>query len=465
MNLADTQLRLPNGSIITFNDEQYDGLQKIFKWLKSRDTFFTLAGYAGSGKTTIIKKVLDSYFGRVVVSAPTHKAKKVISATTDKEGVTLHSLLGLRPDLDLDDFNPNDPKFAPIVPPKMSDYEWVIIDEASMINVDLFNLIKKTVAYLDVKILFMGDPAQIPPIGEKESVVFFDESIQIHWLTKTERQMEDNPLLPVYDALRNNLLSHTGGFKRKTVLNENAHGIVFIVDKPSFRTMVLAKFNSEEFKHNINYVKLIAWRNKTVMSSNITIRNSIFGEKANIVEVGDAIMCYRSIRSKKGTYNIIDNGADYQVTEVSKYKKNKQGIWGFSAELVDGDARTLFIVDTLNEDNLHKYAEQHDIYKQLGISDKKLWSQYYKFRRENVIMTTINTYRDGSKRPKSEVIVKDIDYGYAITAHKAQGSTYTHVMILEDDIDMNSNIKERNQIKYVALTRPTDTAVMLSEEE
>ena len=172
------------------------------------------------------------------------KAKKVISNITNREGVTLHSLLGLRPDLDLDDFNPNDPQFSPIVPPKISDFDWVIIDEASMINSDLFELVKKTVKGMGTKVLFMGDPAQIPPIGEKESVVFFDESIEIHWLTKIERQTNNNPLLTVYDTLRNNLTLLNGGFKRITNINENGDGILFIDDKATFREKVLEKFKA-----------------------------------------------------------------------------------------------------------------------------------------------------------------------------------------------------------------------------
>ncbi len=47
----------------------------------------------------------------------------------------------------------------------------------------------------------------------------------------------------------------------------------------------------------------------------------------------------------------------------------------------------------------------------------------------------------------------DVSYNYAITAHKAQGSTYENVFILEDDIDENRDLIERNRIKYTAYTR------------
>ena len=69
-----------------------------------------------------------------------------------------------------------------------------------------------------------------------------------------------------------------------------------------------------------------------------------------------------------------------------------------------------------------------------GYDAKKAWVKYYEFMRQ----------------------FADVGYNYAITCHKAQGSTYKNVFIIEDDIDTNQNIFERNRIKYTAYTRPTD---------
>ena len=54
----------------------------------------------------------------------------------------MHGLLGLESDVNFDDFNPNDPIFNPIAIPRISDYNFVIIDEASMINQELYNMVK-----------------------------------------------------------------------------------------------------------------------------------------------------------------------------------------------------------------------------------------------------------------------------------------------------------------------------------
>jgi ATP-dependent exoDNAse (exonuclease V) alpha subunit len=469
--IRDDQMTLPTGAIITFNDEQYDGIRKINDWLTTKEnTFFVLSGYAGTGKTTIIKKILDDYIGGVVVSAPTHKAKKVIAKLTGVAGQTLHSLLGLRPDVNLDDFNPNDPKFNPIAIPKISDFNFVIIDEASMINLDLFNLIKKKTKNTRTKVLFVGDPAQIPPVGEKESVVFLEEKIPRHHLTKIERQNLGNPISLIYTNIRNNLNEFDCGIERKTNINEKDEGIEFIINKKEFRKKLLEKFSSEEFKEDIDYCRLIVWKNHTVMMSNKIIRYYIFNKPKEIILKNDLLMGYRSIISANLRFNIIENSVDYKVVHRSKLKKNKDGILGYETILREYTTNdyfkdvNVFIVDSTNKDNINLYAGHHDNLKNKAIKDKKLWKKYYAFRRNNLIMVDIEKHKNGEFRNKKDIIRKDIDYAYAITAHKSQGSTYEHVFVMENDINDNWLIKERNQIKYVALTRPIKSATVLTNK-
>jgi len=467
--MDDNQLKLPNGKIITFNAEQFDGLKKINHWLKNGETFFTLAGYAGTGKSTIVKKVLDNYRYGIVVSAPTHKAKKVVMNTTNQDGQTLHALLGLRPDVDLDNFNPNNPKFNPIAIPKITDYNFVIIDEASMINQELYDLILEKTMNSRTNVLFMGDPAQIPPVGEKESVVFQQDQTKLfHQLTKIERQNDTNPLAYVYDALRNNLNRLDGGFEHKTNMNELGEGVRFTVDKREFREAVLEKFRSDEFDNDTDFAKVIAWKNDTVMQSNAVIREELLGKDTDIVEIGDLLMGYRSVSEEKQRFNIIENSADYRVVRKESVEENAYGITGYRVQLREDLAKgrfkhqDVFIINTEDHNNLHLYAEMHDFFRDMGKSNKKNWKKYYEFRRCNILTKSIEKYRNGLFRSSGDVIVKDLDYGYAITGHKSQGSTYSHVFVMENDINENWVLKERNQIKYVALTRPSMTATVLT---
>ena len=468
VKLSDNQLLTPSGKIITFNDQQYEGINKIRAWLKSDKTFFTLSGYAGTGKTLSIKKILDEYHRGVVVSAPTHKAVGVIEHLTGEEAKTLQSLLGLRPDVSIDSFDPNFPVFNPIVPPKINNYNLVILDECSMVNLELYNLIKQTVNGHRTKILFVGDPAQIPPISEKISAVFIQEDIEKYTLTKVERQTNDNPLLFLYDDLRNNLDKLDGGFLRKSNINSNGEGVIFTINKAEFRKAMLEKYSSEEFQKDSNYVKTIAWRNITVMQSNKIIRDSLIGENKDIIEKKDLISGYRTIMNDKQSNCIIENSADYHVIEKSNLEENKYGIKGFIVKLREDLPKgkfiyqNAFIVDTNDYYNLHQYAEMHDFFKDAAKINKKLWKKYYEFRRNNLIMCNIDKFRNGMLRNTGEAILKDLDFGYCITGHRSQGSSYSHCFILEEDIKRNWLTRERNQIFYVATSRPTISAIILT---
>lgn len=469
-HIGVNQLMTPQGKILTFNSEQIEGLNKIRHWLKNGETFFTLAGYAGTGKSSIVKKILDEYRGDVVVSAPTHKSKNVIMNMTDKDGRTLHSLLGLRPDVDLDSYNPDSPDFHPIAEPKIFNYSFVVVDEASMINQELYDMISGLTNNTEIKILFMGDPAQTPPINERESAVFNQITNESHQLTIMERQEDGNPLSVIYDALRHNLTKPDGGFIRKSQMNKKEEGIIFTDNKSEFRKLILERYRDPQFQNSTDYAKVIAWKNKTVMSANKVIRTELFGENTDVVEVGDILMCYKSVRSSNAKYNIIENSSDYRIINKMDKSKNKYGICGFMVRLREDlpygkfKNKDIFIIDSNDHENLHNYADLHDKFKKIGKGKKEIgsWNEYYSFRRQNILMKTITKYRDGTPRNKYDKISKEMDYGLCITSHKSQGSTYIHVFIMLADIEENWKIKEKNQILYVALTRPTTSATVLT---
>lgn len=421
-NLPNNQLMLSNGKIIIFNSQQIEALDRINNWLKSDRTFFTLMGYAGTGKSTVIKKIIDEYRYGICVSATTHKARKVIENTTGREGKTLHSLLGLSPDVSISDFDPNFPIFNPINPSKICDYNFIIIDESSQINFELFKLLKEKASKCNVHILFMGDSYQIPPIGHIISPIFNSDNGEVFELTKVERQQDTNPLLYYYDDMRKDLNAIDGGFKRKTSMNTLGEGALFTINKEYFRNLVIQSFSSEEFKKDSDYCKGIAWKNNTVMAANKIVRNSIIGENVDVIEKNDLLMAYKTITNEKQNYNIIENSADYHVIEKSKIVENSFGIKGYKVKLKEDLSNNkfkyddVFIIDSNDFDNLHKFAERHDIFRDMAKSNKKLWKKYYEFRRNNLLMVDIEKYRDGALRNTGSKITKELDYGYFITS-------------------------------------------------
>ncbi len=471
INILDNSevLYLSNGTKINLNPQQLEAITRIKLFIKSPSKIFVLTGHAGTGKTTVIKKILDNYGERAVVSAPTNKALQVISQTAMFDGVTIHSLLGLQPDVSLDDFNPNEPQFGQIKPPTIQDYNLIVIDEASMINDALFELIQNEIDRLvKVKIIFMGDKAQLPPISQELSKVFSYDTIYHSQLTTLVRQAEHNPLIASYNSLRDNIDNDEFQLDFTTNVNSQGEGIIVLESKEDFRVKLVEFFASKDYKENINHAKLVAWRNKTVNQSNSIIRDIVFGKTKKIVLKGDILTGYRTVKGTRSVPFFVNNCRDYRVSSVSRRQKNSHGLYGYTVKILEKakflkgfEEKKVFIIDHADEENLHDYAVLHDTLVDVAKADKKQWGAYYNFRRDNLLMLNITTYSEGNPRPKGKHISKDLDYGYAVTCHKVQGSTYDHVFILSKDILLNRNHKEKNQMLYVALTRPKYSAIVL----
>lgn len=440
----------PQGKKISFNQQQISAINCIKKWLNDNTSLgFTLSGFAGTGKTTLINYVIRN-MDQVAVSAPTHKAKIIISKATGKPAQTIQKLLGLKPNTDLDDFDVNNPQFDPLGTKYISFYKLVVIDEASMLNKDLFSLIVKEAKIARVKVIFMGDEAQLPPINEFKSDVFSVRNIA--HLDKVERQSFDNPLMLVYDAIRNNISSKEDMFKRETILN-NDKGIIFYEDEQAFTRKMLSLFDSEKYQEDKNYVKLISYSNASVKYWNSIIRESIIGKNKRILEPGDILMSYTNILLKSGE---IYNSSDYYVQSV-KESMNNYEILVYNVVLKDIDSNEIHKVDFIvpEKHNIEKFKRIINVLldeaKYCLSKDKKIaWAKYYTFKGRHCLMEAVGA------------INKDFDYGYAITVHKSQGSTYTNVFVDEGDINLNRKYTERNKLKYVAFSRPTDTVYCLN---
>ena len=152
---------------------QQEALTLLSEWEKldiyanPDDSIFTLSGAAGTGKTTVVQEIINMFKNKykIIVSAPTHKAKEVIGEITNLRAETIHSLLGLRPNIDLETFDPNNPTYQQLVEERISSADIHIIDECSMINKELFKmLIKKAILYKK-RIIFIGETvADIKPL-------------------------------------------------------------------------------------------------------------------------------------------------------------------------------------------------------------------------------------------------------------------------------------------------------------
>jgi ATP-dependent exoDNAse (exonuclease V) alpha subunit len=170
----------PKTEIILSADQEQALTLLIDFILNSEKDAFTLVGNAGTGKTTVVNKLLQSLevkgFNDYVLCAPTHKAKFVLGRVTKREAITLHKLLKLSPKFDVMRLDLRQLSFFTTsdVFPEVPYNGVVICDEASMINDVLFDTLIAVCKGQHTKVLFIGDKAQISPIDEYKISKVFD---------------------------------------------------------------------------------------------------------------------------------------------------------------------------------------------------------------------------------------------------------------------------------------------------
>ena len=253
----------------TLNAEQSAALSAIDNFLNGEDSFFVLSGSAGTGKTFCVRELVNRTKGRFIFTAPTNKATKVLreSVTRDDykpECRTIYSLLKLR----LEANGEVKELKAPEDPIDISAYKAVIVDEASMVNANLFEHIRHAATVFKIKFIFLGDAAQLPPVKELRSPVW--ELAFGARLTTVMRH--DNAILALATALRDQVDKFAPKI-RLVASNDGEQGI-WKYPGLEFERQIILDVDAGAFVKP-NGSKVIAWRNVEVDKFNALIRNRI----------------------------------------------------------------------------------------------------------------------------------------------------------------------------------------------
>ncbi len=459
-----------------FYPQQIDALNWLKAFMESDDLEATLSGYAGTGKTYILKYFVSHICNvSLCPTAPTHKAVRVVEKVLNRKGKTLQSLHGLRPNLDLANFNIASPQFDPKGIEYIKNYKLVIIDEASMISSDIYELNLRRAKQYGTKILYVGDPLQLPPVQTTgtESRVF---KVKNRFnLTQIVRQEEGSSLLSLFPYIRNDVLNGTSNFLKYILVNresmDNGTGYK-IVNETNYKKELQQYFKLDLLKKDLEYVRVIAYTNKRVKQTNSVIRNSLIEDSSELLHENDILTSYVTIVDEFN-YPIITNSEDYYIESVRPYV-NQFEIKTFAVNLRsvydNSITSTLQIVDH-NDKSFKTYYQilNHLHYKAINAHKSersKKWVEYYKFKESMLSMLTFKLNEENG----NSTVKKDIDYGYAITGHKSQGSTFENVFIDLEDIlyytDRSGKLRTRydinmiNRLIYVALSRASKKVIL-----
>lgn len=435
MNFDNVGKDKDDKNVYTFTDDQQNAISNIIDFIATpfnpAKYIVGLTGAGGTGKTFITKYIIShcKYSNSVIkCTSPTHKACRVFSQALGGKNVdTIQSTFGLRLDLRLEDFDPANPQFNPMAKPKLENVRLLLIDEASMLPAKLVTFVCNKCKELQIKVLFIGDNFQLAPVNESKSIAF-DRCYEVYNLKQVVRQAANNPITNLLNLLRYDIEHHTYRFleylsKNIGATNYNDINEGFsICGKAAFKNLIDMSFNDEAYTKNIDMYRIIAYTNNCVSGWNNYIRNTIIRDSdKNIITKNDLIMSYETIVNEFMEI-VINNSEEYIINDIVNFVDDKYGFKGFLVkfQLIHGGTitRPLFVIDHRDAFTIQKY---HKTITDLISSAKSAnggtrvakWKAYYEFKKKyliaaNVIDKTGKTLYD-----------RDIDYGFAITAHKS----------------------------------------------
>jgi exodeoxyribonuclease-5 len=461
---------LPRISEILKNKFPYDPTsdqQKLFKLFdlfiqeEGPDTLL-IKGYAGTGKTSIVSalvNILPLFNYKFMLLAPTGRAAKVLSSYSKRKAFTIHKIIYKL----VQDKNTGEFRFK-----RVNNYRKntiFFVDEASMIYDDqqfgkkglLKDLTDFVFEHSSNKIVFIGDTAQLPPVGQEYSGALDKENLELrygleindHELKEVVRQEQKSGILINATELRENIDKEEFEIK----LNTRSYRDIFRMQSDKMEDGIRYAYQKFGIEDSI----IICLSNKQANMYNQFIRRNILFFEDEI-DAGDYIMIV------KNNYYWVEEGskagflANGDFAEVLKIS-NTEERFGFrfadlSLRLVDYpdyphiDAKV--ILNTLHEPTPSLSKEDY----------QKLYEQ------------VSNEYEGITKKEFNRAMAEDpflnalqIKFTYAITCHKSQGGQWPVVFLDQGYLRNDSIDISFLRWLYTGITRATKELYLVNFKE
>lgn len=443
--------------------EQEKALKNISEYLfsgKEKDVFL-LKGYAGTGKTSLIGalvKALVQLKQPVILLAPTGRAAKVFSQYAEHPAYTIHRRIYKEKTV-------NDISSAFTLNYNRFKHTVFIVDEASMIGNDGISgsvfgsgrLLEDLIEYIysgdGNRLIFLGDVAQLPPVGENFSpalsistLVNLGLNVVSVELTQVVRQSEDSGILYNATLIRDMLRNGNEEFPKIKI-----QGFEDVSPLPSYD--LIESITSSYSKVGIEETMVICRSNKRANIYNNGIRNMVLGREDELSS-GDRIMIAKNNYYWTDGIKDIDFIANGDIAFVRKVR-NCRELYGFrfadvTLEFPDYDnyeLEVIVLLDTLQSEAPSLTKEQQELLYNKILED----------------------YLD---EPKKEVFKKlrtneyfnalQIKYAYAVTCHKSQGGQWAHIYLDQGYISEETKTADYYHWLYTAITRATEKLYLVN---
>ena len=466
-------------AVMNYTEEQQSVLDSVSEFLAGDDRVFILAGYAGTGKSTLILPMcrMASDMGLDVhLMAPTGRAAKVMESKTMRNAVTIHRAiykLGHIESFDQDEAKEEELEdlelkfYYPLDLPENDTMMLCIVDEASMVSsrfsrhelfrfgsgVLLNDLLDFALHFQSGKIIFIGDPAQLPPVGDSRSCAldadFFNERhipCRTGLLRQVVRQDSGSAILQNAIKIRKLL----GSPVRNTFSMERRAGQFEDISTGD----VVASY-CRHFDDDRNSVATVTYSNALAQNYNVFIRRALYGPGVPVLMAGDRVIVIQN----NYTYPERDimNGDLAEVIELSGTSERRNiTVW-----VKDGNGKRQEAVSLAFRDVTLLF--QDGITLKCKVMESLLESDEPHLTINQVKALYIDfCIRHPHLKPRTrefaEALFTDpyynalkIKYGYAVTCHKAQGGEWDYVFV---DFDMRGGLHDENlRWDYTAVTR------------
>lgn len=409
-----------------------------------------LTGYAGTGKTTVsteLIKLLPSSWN-VTYCAYTNKAAQVIERMLAYKGLsvqcsvsTIHSLLKLnKQHVDKETGKRTFKKNYKLHDEELKDYtrELLVIDEMGTVpNNEDAPLAYELIQLLETK-LFMGDPCQLPPVGEEFGMLFElmeDDTVQL-----TEVVRYGGAILDAATRVRSAIKDYDA-ISDLDNDNDGSEG-VFKLPNRVLKQKLIKYVKEDEFSVNKDFCKVITWTNEAMNYWNSLIRGIIYGSLADTQRfiVGSRIVCLESA-TKKEDYSSPHSRGQRVVKLMSASEEGV--IENVHVGVCDLSGYSEYEIKTYYLDVLTEYGRHVTLHVIHEDDEKRL----------------IGILKDFQKRKNWRCYweLKDffhnVNDAYSLTIQRMQGSTCRYVVLDTDNFNQARNIWHRNRMYYTGLTR------------
>ncbi len=447
------------------SSDQKKALEKFVNWLDKNETGhpFLLSGFAGSGKTYLSTKLLKIVEDREIcwtVAAPTHKAVGVLRKAIDIEGLratwhpsTIHRLLRLRlkrkGDLEICEKTNQTDK-------SLDQLGLVLIDEASMIDSSLLEIIINCSHQYKTRLIFVGDPAQLPPVGEDSSAVFSMKRVEKSHLNKVIRH--GGPVLQLASLIREENFQCTQP-PCFPIVSSN-QGLICSLDQHSWLEKAKQSLRKAAEINNPDAARILCYTNRYLERLVPHARRAVHGELADQMSVlpGEVLISRRAVMTPASIDGneveeepgiLVGSNTEFVVEDVSAdlyrwsdFDLRDQSFFAFPeiktiiAKVAAGNSN--YSIRLLPEVGSKSRSLLDQLMKDLSNKAKTLPK-----RDARIFWRTFFFIRDSfaSLGPAS-----------VLTVHRSQGSTFKEVFVASD-IFYAKNISLRKQLAYVAVSR------------